>query len=203
MASPLKKISDKLNLGTIFKKNQVDKTKGQINKLDNETKVQTKSTEDTNRKVKRKTKRKVNKICIYCLSQFTATRVDAKYCTDSCRQSVYEKGGDVNKYQNPSEHFFLAILKNVLTEILENEYKKIHVNTLYKWRAYLDVGRHLYDNYMDQNSQFTEIYFNEVVPTFKAIGNLFRMSTSTYTIYNLKPAFRERWQWVVDTLNGK
>jgi hypothetical protein len=164
---------------------------------------QAKTEEGKNKKTRDKPKRKIKKICKYCLSQFAATRIDAKYCSDSCRQSVYEKGGDVNKYQNPSEHFFLDILEEMLGEILDNEYQRIHIETLYKWRAYLDVGRHLYNKYMDQNSQFTKIYFNEVVPAFKDIENLFRMSNSNYTIYNVKPEFRERWQWVVDTLSSK
>ena len=31
--------------------------------------------------------RKITLVCIYCSNEFTASRVDAKYCSDSCAQS--------------------------------------------------------------------------------------------------------------------
>ena len=72
------------------------------------------------------------KICRYCQKEFTAKRIDAKYCSDSCRQMGYRReanpeifGKVVPVYFELDDHEYAEVLKKAHeNEIHPNEYAK-------------------------------------------------------------------------------
>ena len=73
-----------------------------------------------------------NKKCRYCQSEFKAKRIDAMYCSDSCRQMSFRRQSDPHTYGKVvpiyfelDDHEYSEVLKNASAQgVHPNDYVK-------------------------------------------------------------------------------
>ena len=73
-----------------------------------------------------------NKECRYCGTEFKAKRIDAKYCSDSCRQMSYRRQSDPHTYGKVVPIYF-ELDADVYAEVLKKaDAIELHPNEFVK-----------------------------------------------------------------------
>jgi len=151
---------------------------------------------------KTKSRRRNKKTCNYCLDPFESVRSDAMYCSNSCKQSAYEKQGNINLYPCPAELFFMRLLRAVLFFMIQKERKKVDKAFFTENMFLLRMGETIFFDQIRNNSKVIQMYWDSVQPYMtKLEKQILNMKTNSYK-YTLNGEFREVYYYLLDVLRG-
>ncbi len=191
-------------MNTLFKRKQKKSSdKGRTNKKPNigialkDEKKESEANETAinhknDNKIKKKRKEIVRK-CNKCNSLFKATRSDAKYCSDSCRQIANRKGYNFAYYENPAEHFLVYSMRNILTIFLENENTVITNDRFLGWFEICMILRSQFFPFLEEGNYYREYFNNNIEQTLGDLQKQINRSSNNTAIMNIHPTIKQQW----------
>jgi hypothetical protein len=140
---------------------------------------------------KRKT---VDKLCRYCHKFFTANRIDALFCSPSCRQMANKKGFDLRSHGIPAEHFLIKALKLYILEIRKYNDQVININQVDRLRYLMSFTRPLFIDELGDENHLVRFFSKHIEQYVVYLNKQFRNLDTNQFHLDIPESTLDEWQ---------